>query len=289
MKIECGICKEKFDNLRKLSKHIRDNHPISIKEYYDTYCKKNNDGICIMCGKYTKWRSIGEGYMLTCGHKCGCKYHRNNLKNNLNKMNLFVNKVKENQTRIWQNREINGNKNKIFKKISIKNKSNNSKMSKEERKIRFGWLNKLSPSEREFQIKKILEKSLFKFYRNASPEEKQRVFEKRIETRIKNGTMSDPNIGKEFCDYQRRVRSKTEINYRRYKDTIINSDLRGKDYHLDHKVSILFGFINNIPECVISHISNLQIIPASINLQKHTECSINIVDLMNNIKESNNE
>jgi len=287
--MNCCICGKEMKSFGSLSKHIRDVHTDipSIKNYYDKFLIKNvNDGKCIICGASTKWRNIRDGYNITCGHKCGCVYHRNNLRNDKCKMLGFVEKVKHNQTNIWKNREINGDKEKIFNKVSAKNRLNNSKMCEEERKKRFGWLNKLSIEDKEKQVKLILEKSLIKFYREANPVEIQKVLEKRIETRIKNGTMSDPIVGKEFINYQRRVRSKSDMNYRKYKESLDPNNLRGREFHLDHKISILYGFINNIPEEFISHINNLEIIPSKINLQKNTKCSINADDLVLSIKES---
>jgi hypothetical protein len=41
-----------------------------------------------------------------------------------------------------------------------------------------------------------------------------------------------------------------------------NYEKRGKfDYHLDHIISIHYGYMNNIPACDIGDISNLQMLP----------------------------
>lgn len=42
--------------------------------------------------------------------------------------------------------------------------------------------------------------------------------------------------------------------------------------HLDHKISIAYGFKNGIPANVIGHISNLRYIPGDENLAKGTKC-----------------
>ena len=42
-------------------------------------------------------------------------------------------------------------------------------------------------------------------------------------------------------------------------DILMAGNKRGKyDYHIDHKIPIIYGFKNNIPEEQIGHISNLQ-------------------------------
>lgn len=43
---------------------------------------------------------------------------------------------------------------------------------------------------------------------------------------------------------------------------------------IDHKVSIDFGFKNNIPPDVIAHVSNLRFIPSRENNDKGTKCFI---------------
>lgn len=54
---------------------------------------------------------------------------------------------------------------------------------------------------------------------------------------------------------------------------------RGWDkHHIDHKISIHFGFKNNIPPENIAHESNLRVIPKEDNCLKGTRC---IVDEFN--------
>lgn len=48
-----------------------------------------------------------------------------------------------------------------------------------------------------------------------------------------------------------------------------NFEHRGRTtYHLDHKMSIIYGFLNNIPADIIGHIDNLQMLPYKENLKK---------------------
>lgn len=50
-------------------------------------------------------------------------------------------------------------------------------------------------------------------------------------------------------------------------------DKRGfTNYHLDHKVSIFYGFKNNIPAETIGDISNLRMIPYKENMRKGIKC-----------------
>lgn len=61
-------------------------------------------------------------------------------------------------------------------------------------------------------------------------------------------------------------------------------ELRGKDYHLDHKISKCYGFNNNIDAKIIANIHNLEIISASDNLSKQRHCSQSLDELINKIK-----
>jgi ribosomal protein L37AE/L43A/transposase len=53
------------------------------------------------------------------------------------------------------------------------------------------------------------------------------------------------------------------------------------NYHLDHKFSIVEGFIQNINPNIIGNIKNLEFIPWEENVKKRTNCSINITELIN--------
>lgn len=58
----CKICQKPFDNL---SLHIR-THNILKKEYFDKCLKRVPDGVCIVCGKPTSFKTIEKGYNRFC-------------------------------------------------------------------------------------------------------------------------------------------------------------------------------------------------------------------------------
>jgi hypothetical protein len=74
----------------------------------------------------------------------------------------------------------------------------------------------------------------------------------------------------DFKLYQREVWKNTNRNLKFIKDI----DLRGKNYHLDHKFSISRGFKRGIIPSIIGSIINLEIISARENLTKNFYCSI---------------
>lgn len=71
--------------------------------------------------------------------------------------------------------------------------------------------------------------------------------------------------------YRQEVRELTNNNIHH----ILNSHKRGfKKYHIDHKISIHFGFINNIPAQQIAHPSNLQMLWWEDNIKKSAVCNV---------------
>lgn len=61
----CKICNKEVD----LRTHLK-THKISAKDYYDKYLKKQDEGICPVCGKQSKFISVGQGYHLYCSNVC---------------------------------------------------------------------------------------------------------------------------------------------------------------------------------------------------------------------------
>ena len=55
---------------RKIASHLTNHHKMTDKQYYDKYLKKENEGICVICGKPTKFLDSRQGYLKTCSEKC---------------------------------------------------------------------------------------------------------------------------------------------------------------------------------------------------------------------------
>ena len=64
----CLICNKKS---KRLGQHVKLSHNIEAKDYYDKYLKKENEGICPMCGKNTPFLGITIGYQKHCCARCG--------------------------------------------------------------------------------------------------------------------------------------------------------------------------------------------------------------------------
>ena len=66
---QCQICQRIFTKRHGLMMHVHKSHNISSKLYYDTYFKKEGDGICKICGNNTTFNNT-KGYSQYCSYKC---------------------------------------------------------------------------------------------------------------------------------------------------------------------------------------------------------------------------
>ena len=73
--MKCKICGKEF---KSIGTHIQYAHQnISYKEYYDAFLRKEDEGICRVCGKETVFLGITRGYTQYCSTQC--KYKRGEL------------------------------------------------------------------------------------------------------------------------------------------------------------------------------------------------------------------
>lgn len=72
--MKCLLCNKSFSRNCDLSRHIRSSHNLSSIDYYDKYLKQSdNEGICCVCGKPTKFLDFTRGYQKHCSFSCGSK------------------------------------------------------------------------------------------------------------------------------------------------------------------------------------------------------------------------
>lgn len=81
----CRICGEEIEKPNRnilystLVKHVKREHGLAQKDYYDKYIKTENEGTCALCSKPTVFRSVGIGYNKFCSVSCSTN---NSIKTN---------------------------------------------------------------------------------------------------------------------------------------------------------------------------------------------------------------
>ena len=68
--LNCIICNQHIDSTKGIAKHLKIKHNMTTKQYYDTYIKSENEGICPICGKPTKYYNFTRGYNTHCSTRC---------------------------------------------------------------------------------------------------------------------------------------------------------------------------------------------------------------------------
>ena len=283
--IFCELCGKKQYDLYGLSHHLVQLHNYrkgDLERYYNNHLRSENDGNCIICGNKTKFGNLVNGYKKLCNNKeCHNRNNRNvwkEKKKDEEWLEGFRNRISRKQLEIWRKRIENGEYEEMVNRVSIGMKRTISQMSEQERKEKFGWMNKIPQEEREFYIGKVT-KPLFDYMENETEEQRKNRKEKAKKSKLGNRYYTD--IYEEYCEYYRIVVTLTEQNYKKYKNIINPDNLpRGNnDYHLDHKFSIVRGFEEGISPEIIASPENLEMLFCRENISKKDTCSITKEDL----------
>ena len=70
--MRCRICNNDKD-YKRLGPHLRQAHNLDTEQqqdYYDKYLKKKGEGVCLECGKPTKYWGLNRGYRQFCSVQC---------------------------------------------------------------------------------------------------------------------------------------------------------------------------------------------------------------------------
>jgi len=254
---------------------------------------------CI-CGKTKKFNSFKKGFTVSCGNNsCGTKISLNKRKEtNLKKYGveeftsstLFISKRKETMLTLYgaeyslQSKEITKKiKSTKKEKYGNENYNNHDKMvitqnlkygsvfnhekSKTTKKEKYGNEN--------YNNRKKAKLTCIQKYRVSHTQQLDETKIKQKNTRINNGTQIPDDKLSDWEYYKKTVwhfTNKQDIS------KLENSSLRGRKdlnpnaHQLDHKISIKYGFENNIPIYLISSIDNLQMLLHSENASKGAKC-----------------
>ena len=97
--------------------------------------------------------------------------------------------------------------------------------------------------------------------------------------RTKSGTFT-ADLAKDFRHYARFIRQRAQVW------AVSQGHVLGKQtYHVDHRFSILDAWKNNLPEHIVNHPANLQILEAKINSSKGSKSELTLENLYAIIKE----
>lgn len=137
------------------------------------------------------------------------------------------------------------------------------------------------------KIRNNYKSAMIKKYGTDNPFGSIEIVKKIHQTKIKNGS----NIlhTDEYLNYKLRVRN---ITRNQNIKSLVNYSRRGRtknDYHLDHRYSVLRGYLDNVEPKIIGSIINLEYIPVSLNCSKQEKCSITKEKLMELYNNSNPE
>jgi hypothetical protein len=110
-----------------------------------------------------------------------------------------------------------------------------------------------------------------------------------MKTKIERGWVIPDEFLSDYQIYRKKVKRLTEIVYKKYKNIINPNNLEritnGKNgVQLDHKYSIIEGFLNNVEPEIISHHCNLQMLEWNDNRKKSKKCDVDLEQLKNEIK-----
>lgn len=123
--MKCEICNKNCDGYKSLGTHISKSHG-AVKNYYDLFLKKENDGVCKMCGKETKFYKLNIGYRTTCSRNCSRKMMYTNESRNKYKTTMLNKYGVENPSQINGVGEIISKK----AKIRLSNPNERKRISK---------------------------------------------------------------------------------------------------------------------------------------------------------------
>lgn len=93
----CEFCKKDFKTINSFASHL--SHPKSkcktnVKDYYDRFLRKEDEGICIHCGRETSFGSLKEGYPRTICKNCK------------NKDRTIIEKQRKSRNEMYEQRKI---------------------------------------------------------------------------------------------------------------------------------------------------------------------------------------
>lgn len=106
--------------------------------------------------------------------------------------------------------------------------------------------------------------------------------QKQTTTKVQKGQITDPKLKSEYELYRQAVWRFSNRTYKKY----LSDKPRDRQNHLDHILSIVEGFQNNVPPEIMGSICNLRIITGQSNRHKSYRSEITVSKLLEKYHES---
>lgn len=154
----CQICGKECSSFKGMFRHIRIEHKMYSKEYYDKFYKKLNEGKCIVCGKQTKYVNTIEGYRRYCSVQCN--HSTDEFKNSVREgMKNSEHWQKIRNTEEFRKKLSEGHKNgnyvqKVMKTKEYRDNMRNAVLNSEK------WLNAQQDPERRYKLSVLATKRI---------------------------------------------------------------------------------------------------------------------------------
>ena len=108
------------------------------------------------------------------------------------------------------------------------------------------------------------------------------------EEMYESGNWLRPEEKDDYLEYKEKVRRYTERQLRKHEEKFDLEKRARNGHHVDHEYSKQSGFLNDIPPEVVSHYSNLRLIPHSVNESKGAKNSKTKKQLIKDVTKNKN-
>ena len=293
----CKICNKKTIYSRQTfaKYHLIKEHNLTSKDYYDLYKINDSDGLCKICGRKTFFRNIEEGYNTFCSNACSTKDKDVSIKKTKTRLynerekyngkiflqtNEFINKTKRTKKlRYGDSKYCNTKKIKRTKKLRYgDSKYCNSDKIRKTIIERYGGFKYLYEQTQEACLKKYGVDNYFKTddFRKLMEREQRWVPLNRLSEYEKYRR----EVKKETRKWEKELFSKWDgndyyngeklITYEEWKNKFNGQHVSSNKLQptIDHKVSVVYGFNNDICPKIIGNINNLCICSRDTNIRK---------------------
>ena len=258
---------------------------LSIESIFNIY--HNTKTPLCKCGNKLSLHSFKIGYRQFCSSKCS---------------NADKKKIQKG----IDSTDYAARKETTIKSLSLKDKSywdNIINKRKASNLIRFGFESHQSSPEYQLKMKKYYLKTYgaetylnseigkkasqqtkLEKYGNINYNNPKKIKKNERLTKVSLGIWIDEEDKEDYALYRETVVKQTEVNYKKYYKVINENNLNRsyREFHLDHRYSIISGFNNNIPTYIIASHHNLEMLFCLDNISKGGKCSISLDYLLSN-------